>query len=132
MTVLEIKNLHASVDGKPILKGVNLTVRSGEIHAVMGPNGSGKSTLASVIMGHPAYTVEKGDVLVDGTSILPLAPEDRAKLGLFLSFQYPLEIPGVTLSNFLRTAYNGLRPDGEKLSPVETERQCVADHTDAG
>lgn len=117
MTTLTITNLHASVAGKPVLKGINLIVRSGEVHAVMGPNGGGKSTLSNVLMGHPAYTVDKGDVLVDGKSILKLAPEERAKLGLFLSFQYPLEIPGVTLSNFCRTAYNNLRD--EKLSPLK-------------
>ncbi|OIO26433.1 Fe-S cluster assembly ATPase SufC [Candidatus Micrarchaeota archaeon CG1_02_55_22] len=113
---LAIKGLHASVAGKSILKGVDLVVRRGEIHALMGPNGSGKSTLSSVIMGNPGYTVDEGDILADGKSILSLEPEERAKLGLFLSFQYPLEVPGVTVSNFLRTAYGHLH---EPISPVK-------------
>jgi Fe-S cluster assembly ATP-binding protein len=109
-TTLQIKNLHASVDGKPILKGVNLTVRQGEIHAIMGPNGSGKSTLSRVIMGDPQYKVDEGEILLDGKSVLDLEPDERARLGLFLSFQYPMEVPGVSLSNFLRTAYNSIHP----------------------
>ncbi len=119
MDELAIRGLHASVNGKEILKGVDLVVRRGEVHAVMGPNGSGKSTLASVIMGHPAYVVDFGDILLDGKSILGLSPDERCRAGLFLSFQYPLEIPGVGLSSFMRTAYNFARPEGERLSPVK-------------
>ncbi|MEM4352287.1 MAG: ATP-binding cassette domain-containing protein, partial [Candidatus Caldarchaeum sp.] len=101
---LEIVDLHASVEGKQILKGVNLKVREGEIHSLMGPNGSGKSTLAAVIMGHPKYTVDSGDILLDGESIVGMSPDERARRGLFLAFQYPVEISGVTLANFLRRA----------------------------
>ncbi len=115
-STLQIVDLHASIDGKPILKGVNLTVKQGEIHAVMGPNGSGKSTLSRVIMGDPRYTIEKGDILLDGKSVLSLSADERARAGLFLSFQYPLEIPGVSLTNFLRTAYNSRRSKEEHLS----------------
>ena len=109
MSKLTIKNLHAKVANKEILKGVSLTINSGEIHAVMGPNGSGKSTLCHVLMGHPGYEITKGEVFLDEESILELAPEKRAQLGLFLSFQYPQEIPGVSFANFLRTAKNALR-----------------------
>ncbi|MGO1833522.1 MAG: Fe-S cluster assembly ATPase SufC, partial [Actinomycetaceae bacterium] len=105
---LEIKNLHVSVettDGpKPILRGVDLTIRSGEIHAIMGPNGSGKSTLAYSIAGHPSYTVTDGEVLLDGENILEMTVDERARAGVFLAMQYPVEVPGVTVSNFLRTA----------------------------
>ncbi|MEM3052283.1 MAG: Fe-S cluster assembly ATPase SufC [Candidatus Caldarchaeum sp.] len=113
---LEIVDLHASVEGKQILKGVNLKVREGEIHSLMGPNGSGKSTLAAVIMGHPKYTVDSGDILLDGESIVDMSPDERARRGLFLAFQYPVEISGVTLANFLRRAYINLKygGDGEK------------------
>ena len=107
--MLEIKNLHASIGDKEILRGVNLTVKSGEVHAIMGPNGSGKSTLSSVIAGREDYEVTSGDILWDGQSILELAPEERAHLGLFLSFQYPVEIPGVSVSNFVKTALNAVR-----------------------
>jgi Fe-S cluster assembly ATP-binding protein len=102
--LLEIKNLHASVEGKEILRGINLTVNEGEIHAIMGPNGSGKSTLSSVLTGHPAFTVTQGEVWFRGKNLLDLSPEDRAREGLFLSFQYPVEIPGVSMANFMRTA----------------------------
>ncbi len=105
---LDIKDLHATVDGKPILKGVTLTIRPGELHALMGPNGSGKSTLANVLMGHPKYVVTSGQVLIDGKDLLAMATDERAKAGLFLSFQYPVEIPGVTVENFLRTAVNAV------------------------
>ena len=108
---LVIKDLHVSVEGQQILKGVNLTVRKGEVCALMGPNGSGKSTLAYTLMGHPKYTVDKGEAWYKGKNILELAPDERAKLGLFLSFQYPQEIPGVSVSNFLRTAYNAVKPN---------------------
>src|SRR3989338_5701832 len=117
MEQLIIKNLHASVDGKNILNGVNLTVKKGEVCALMGPNGAGKSTLGYVIMGHPRYTVEKGEVLWKGQNVLEIEPDERAKLGLFLSFQYPQEIPGVSVSNFLRTAYNAVKKT--TILPVE-------------
>ena len=107
---LIIKDLHVSIDGKKILNGVNLIVRKGEVCALMGPNGSGKSTLAYTLMGHPNYTVDKGEAWYKGKNILELAPDERAKLGLFLSFQYPQEIPGVSVSNFLRTALNSVKP----------------------
>src|SRR5262245_28542380 len=104
MTLIEIKNLSASTEGKPILKGVSLTINAGEIHAVMGPNGAGKSTLAKVLAGHPAYEVTSGQVWFKGQPLLELEPEERAHLGLFMSFQYPVEIPGVSNVQFLRTA----------------------------
>ncbi|MBQ4357839.1 MAG: Fe-S cluster assembly ATPase SufC [Paludibacteraceae bacterium] len=104
--MLEIKNLHANIGEKEILKGINLTVREGEVHAIMGPNGSGKSTLSAVITGHPAYTVTSGEILFNGKNILDLPPEDRSREGIFLSFQYPVEIPGVSIVNFMRTAVN--------------------------
>lgn len=118
---LIIKDLHVSVEGQNILNGVDLVVRKGEVCALMGPNGSGKSTLAYTLMGHPKYTVDKGEAWYKGQSILELSPDERAKLGLFLSFQYPQEIPGVSVSNFLRTAYNSVKqnqisvPDFVKL-----------------
>jgi Fe-S cluster assembly ATP-binding protein len=103
--LLEIKDLHTSVDGKAILKGLNLTIRSGEIHAIMGPNGAGKSTLAKVLAGDSSYTVEAGEVLFNGTNILDLPPEERAWMGIFMGFQYPLEIPGISNIEFLQAAY---------------------------
>jgi len=109
---LVIKDLHAAVEGREILKGVTLTVRQGETHALMGPNGSGKSTLASVMMGHPSYEVSGGEVLLDGENILELSPDERAKKGLFLAFQYPMSIPGVSVANFLRLSYGAVsKPD---------------------
>ena len=108
MAVLEIKDLCVSRDGKEILKGVNLKTGSGEVHAIMGPNGSGKSTLAYTLLGHPKYQVTKGDILLDGDSILNLKTDERAKKGLFLGFQYPTEVSGVGFSHFLRTSYNAL------------------------
>jgi Fe-S cluster assembly ATP-binding protein len=108
MTVLEIKDLHVSREGKEILKGVNLKTGPGEVHAIMGPNGSGKSTLAYTLLGHPKYKVTQGDILIDGKSILKLKADERAKKGLFLGFQYPTEVSGVGFSHFLRTAYNSL------------------------
>ncbi|MEQ1570340.1 MAG: Fe-S cluster assembly ATPase SufC [Myxococcota bacterium] len=107
--MLELIDLHAEIDGKPILKGVTLTVRPGEVHAVMGPNASGKSTLSKVITGHPDYRVTSGDLRLDGESLLELAPEERAHRGIFLSFQHPVEIPGVTTSVFLKAAVNANR-----------------------
>jgi Fe-S cluster assembly ATP-binding protein len=108
MTFLEIKDLHISIDGKQILTGLNLSLNKGEVHAIMGPNGSGKSTLANAIMGHPKYSIDSGDILVKGESILNLSTDLRARKGLFLGFQYPTEIPGVGYSHFLRNAYNTL------------------------
>lgn len=109
MSILEIKDLHVSVEGKEILKGVTLTLETGKIHALMGPNGSGKSTLANTLMGHPKYEVTSGKILLNGEDITGLGPDERARKGLFLSFQYPSEIPGVTIPNFLRTAYNSVK-----------------------
>jgi Fe-S cluster assembly ATP-binding protein len=108
MSFLEVKDLHSSIDGKEILKGLNLIINKGEVHAIMGPNGSGKSTLANAIMGHPKYSIDSGDILVKGESILNLSTDLRARKGLFLGFQYPTEIPGVGYSHFLRNAYNTL------------------------
>jgi Fe-S cluster assembly ATP-binding protein len=110
--VLEIKDLRASAGDKEILKGITLTVNSGEVHAIMGPNGSGKSTLAQVLAGHPAYTVTGGSVVYDGRDLLDMEPEERAQAGVFLAFQYPVEIPGVTNAYFLRAAYNEIRKAG--------------------
>ena len=107
--MLEIKDLRASVEGKEILKGINLTVNAGEVHAIMGPNGSGKSTLSAVLTGNPAFTVTGGSVVFNGKDLLALSPEDRAHEGLFLSFQYPVEIPGVSMVNFMRAAINEKR-----------------------
>jgi Fe-S cluster assembly ATP-binding protein len=109
MSVLEIRNLHAGVEGAKILKGVNLTLRSGEIHALMGPNGSGKSTLGYVIAGHPHYQVYEGDILLDGESLLDMEADERTKAGVFLAFQYPVAVPGVSVANFLRTAVSNVR-----------------------
>ncbi|MBI2130152.1 Fe-S cluster assembly ATPase SufC [Candidatus Woesearchaeota archaeon] len=106
---LVIKDLHVSVEGQKILNGIDLTIRKGEVSALMGPNGSGKSTLAYTLMGHPKYTVNSGEVWFKGKNVLELGPDERAKLGLFLSFQYPQEIPGVSVSNFLRTALNAVK-----------------------
>lgn len=106
---LSIKDLHAEVEGNEIIKGLNLEVKPGEIHAIMGPNGSGKSTLAKVISGHPSYEVTGGEILFKGEEILELEPEDRAHKGIFMSFQYPIEIPGVTNTQFLRIAFNSIR-----------------------
>ncbi|MEM4255517.1 MAG: Fe-S cluster assembly ATPase SufC [Candidatus Norongarragalinales archaeon] len=108
MSVLKVRNLHASVDGKQILNGVTLTAKTGEIHSIMGPNGSGKSTLSLVIAGHPKYNVTKGEVLLDGESVLQMTPDERARKGLFLAFQHPVEIPGLSISKFLFNAYASL------------------------
>lgn len=109
MSELDIRNLHVNVDGNEILRGVNLTVKQGEVHALMGPNGTGKSTLAYTLMGHPFYEVTEGEAWFKGANILELAPDERAHLGLFLAFQYPVSIPGVSVANFLRTAINAQR-----------------------
>ncbi len=124
--VLEIKNLTASVDGVRILNGINLTVRGGEIHAVMGPNGSGKSTLSSVIMGHPDYTVEGGEVLLNGDNILEKSVDERARAGIFLALQYPVEISGVTNSQFLRTAINARRSEDNPIPYAEFVKKVRA------
>ncbi len=119
--LLEIKDLHASIDDKEILKGLNLTVNKGEVHAIMGPNGSGKSTLSKVLAGHPSYEVTRGEVLYNGENLLELEPDERAKAGIFLAFQYPVEVPGVSNAQFLRLAYNEkMKHLGEEeLDPLE-------------
>ena len=116
---IEIRNLHATVGDKEILKGINLVVPRGELHAIMGPNGNGKSTLAKVIVGDPEYTVTEGEVLVDGQNILEMEPDERARLGVFLAFQYPVEIPGVTIANFLRLAMQARKGEGEEVGFTE-------------
>ncbi len=125
MVVLEIKDLHVSIGDKEILKGVNLKTNPGEVHAIMGPNGSGKSTLAYTLLAHPKYQVTKGDILLDGESILGLTADQRAKKGLFLAFQYPTEVSGVGFSHFLRTAYNSLSKamDGDDREVFITVRE---------
>ena len=119
MSTLEIRDLHASVDtdegAKPILRGVDLTIAQGQTHAVMGPNGSGKSTLAYVIAGHPKYTVTSGSISLDGADVLEMSVDERARAGLFLAMQYPVEIPGVSVSNFLRTSVTAVRGEAPKL-----------------
>ena len=128
MSNLVIKDLRVRVEDKEILKGINLTVRSGETHALMGKNGSGKSTLASTLMGHPSYEVVSGEVLIDGESILGLSPDERAKRGLFLAFQYPSSVPGVPMFNFLRMAYNAVHtPQGGKPLAVREFRKSLAE-----
>ena len=116
MSVLTIKDLHAEVDGKEILKGVNLEIKGGETHAIMGPNGTGKSTLASVVMGHPKFTVTKGSVTLDGKNVLDMEVDERARAGLFLGMQSPAEVPGVTNSDFIKTAMNARLEEGKNVS----------------
>jgi Fe-S cluster assembly ATP-binding protein len=118
--MLSIKNLHASIDGKEILKGINLEIKAGEIHAIMGPNGSGKSTLSAVLAGREDYEVTEGEVWFNGKNLLELSPEDRAREGVFLAFQYPVEIPGVSNINFLKTALNEIRAY-KGLQPIEAK-----------
>jgi Fe-S cluster assembly ATP-binding protein len=128
MSELVIKNLHVSIGNKEILTGVDLTVKQGEIHAIMGPNGTGKSTLAYTIMGHPSYTVTGGDITFNSKSILGLGPDERSRLGLFLAFQYPVSIPGVTVANFLRSAVNSRRRmnnGGDKGIPILEFRKLL-------
>lgn len=131
--MLEVKNLHATINGKEILKGVNLVIKTGEVHAIMGPNGSGKSTLSAVLVGNPMYEVTQGEVTFNGKDLLAMAPEDRAHEGLFLSFQYPVEIPGVSMTNFMRAAinekrkYQGLEPmsAGDFIKLMKEKRKVV-------
>ncbi|TRL31499.1 Fe-S cluster assembly ATPase SufC [Staphylococcus hominis] len=118
-STLEIKDLHVSIEDKEILKGVNLTVNTGEVHAIMGPNGTGKSTLSSAIMGHPSYEVTQGEVLLDGVNILELDVDERAKAGLFLAMQYPSEITGVTNADFMRSAINAKREEGQEINLMQ-------------
>lgn len=115
MSVLEIKNLHVSIEDKKILKGVDLTINTGEIHAIMGPNGTGKSTLSAAIMGNPNYEVTEGEILFDGVNVLDLEVDERARLGLFLAMQYPSEIPGITNAEFMRAAINAKRDEDNKM-----------------
>ncbi|MBU0511668.1 MAG: Fe-S cluster assembly ATPase SufC [Chloroflexi bacterium] len=133
MSELVIKNLHVNVDGKEILKGLNLTVRQGEIHAIMGPNGTGKSTLAYALMGHPNYEVTRGEIFFKGKNILTLGSDARSHLGLFLAFQYPVAIPGVTVANFLRTAMNAHRKAADPESkgvPIPQFRKILKERMD--
>ncbi|EGQ3533844.1 Fe-S cluster assembly ATPase SufC [Staphylococcus pseudintermedius] len=118
-STLEIKDLHVSIDDKEILKGVNLTINTGENHAIMGPNGTGKSTLSSAIMGHPSYEVTQGEVLLDGVNVLELEVDERAKAGLFLAMQYPSEITGVTNADFMRSAINAQREEGNEINLMQ-------------
>jgi Fe-S cluster assembly ATP-binding protein len=123
---LEIRNLHVSVEGKPILRGVDLTVHQGEVHALMGPNGSGKSTLANVVAGHPAYEITDGEIILDGENLLEMEADERSRAGIFLAFQYPVSIPGITLANFLRQAINArmkaVDPDSKGISIPDFRR----------
>ncbi len=133
MSQLEIKDLHVSIEDKEILKGLSLTLKQGEIHAIMGPNGTGKSTLAYTLMGHPNYTVTGGEVLLDGKNVLEMEPDERSRAGMFLAFQYPVAIPGVTVANFLRSAINARRraenPD-DKGMPIPEFRKMLKEKMD--
>src|SRR5213075_2560301 len=119
MKELSVENLHVTIGGQQIVRGLTLRVPRGEVHALMGPNGSGKSTLAKVLAGHPDYEVTKGKVLMDGENLLELDPDERARCGLFMAFQYPSEVPGVTIANFLRAAIQSRLPDGEELEATD-------------
>lgn len=130
---LEIRNLHVSVEDQPILKGVDLIVKQGEVHALMGPNGSGKSTLANTLMGHPAYEMTAGQIIFDGVDIIELEPDERSRLGLFMAFQYPVAIPGVTVANFLRNAINARRKvenAEDKGIPIPAFRKLMIEKMD--
>lgn len=129
--LLEIKNLHANVDGKPILRGINLKVGAGEIHALMGPNGSGKSTLSNVISGHPSYEVTEGEIWFRGENITELEADERAKRGIFLAFQYPTSIPGVTLANFLQASVKAIR-GAENVKLLEFRKELIGHMKDLG
>ena len=122
-STLTIKDLHVSVEGKEILKGVNLEIKGGEIHAIMGPNGTGKSTLSSAIMGHPKYEVTQGSITLDGQDVLEMEVDERARAGLFLAMQYPSEISGVTNADFLRSAINARRGEGNEISLMKFIRK---------
>jgi len=129
--MLEIKNLHAKVEDKDILKGINLSVKAGEVHAIMGPNGSGKSTLSAVIAGNEKYEVTEGEVFLDGEDISEMAPEDRAHKGVFLSFQYPVEIPGVSVTNFMKTAINETRKaNGKEEMPANEMLKLIREKSE--
>jgi Fe-S cluster assembly ATP-binding protein len=129
--MLQIKNLHASVEDKDILKGINLTVNAGEVHAIMGPNGSGKSTLSAVIAGNENYEVTEGSVFLDGEDLADLAPEERAHKGIFLSFQYPVEIPGVSVTNFMKTAINESRKaNGKEEMPANEMLKLIREKSE--
>jgi Fe-S cluster assembly ATP-binding protein len=133
MSQLEIKNLHVEIESKEILTGVNLTIRQGEVHAIMGPNGTGKSTLAYTLMGHPAYIITKGEILFDGQNINELSTEERSRLGLFLAFQYPVTISGVTVASFLRMALNARRKvadPNDKGIPILEFRKLLTEKMD--
>lgn len=131
ISMLEIKNLHAKVEDKDILKGINLTVKAGEVHAIMGPNGSGKSTLSAVIAGNEKYEVTEGEVFLDGEDISEMAPEERAHKGVFLSFQYPVEIPGVSVTNFMKTAINETRKaNGKEEMPANEMLKLIREKSE--
>lgn len=123
---LSIQNLHANIGDREILKGLNLEIPKGEVHAIMGKNGSGKSTLAKVMAGHPSYELTAGDVVLDGQSILEMEPDERARGGLFLAFQYPMEVPGVTIANFIRAAVQARLPEGEEIDAVAYYKDLYA------
>lgn len=123
MAILEVKQLHVSIEDKEILKGVNLTIKTNEIHAIMGPNGTGKSTLAAAIMGHPSFTITQGEILLDGENVLDMAVDERARAGLFLGVQYPSEIAGITNAEFMRAAINARRDDENKIPVMQFIRK---------
>ena len=132
MSVLEIKNLHVDIEGKKILKGVNLTLKTGEVAAIMGPNGTGKSTLSAAIMGNPNYEVTEGEILFDGVNILELDVDERARMGLFLAMQYPSEIPGITNAEFLRAAMNAGKEDDEKMELLNMKEEMAERYLNEG